>query len=793
MLSVRLKNIFSLKEKKRRRWIYAVFVSLLLLWFWFCLPEPLFSDQYSTVLNAENGQLLGAKITNDGQWRFPECDSIPQRFEKAILYFEDEYFYRHPGINPVSILKAIGQNLKAGKIVRGGSTLSLQVIRLSRKNKPRTIAEKLVEFALALRLEIRYSKKEILNLYASHAPFGGNVVGLEAASWRYFGRSPKLLSWGETATLAVLPNAPALIYPGKNQEKLLTKRNKLLDKLKQKGVIDQQTCELAQIEPLPGEPKPLPQITPHLLDRAIKDGYAQKSIHSTIRPSLQNRVAQIVENHHQILAQNEILNAAALVIEVETGDVLAYVGNTSCNREDAGTQVDIITAPRSSGSILKPFLYALMQKEGMLLPKTLLPDIPTRIAGFNPKNFDKNYDGAVPADNALARSLNVPAVRMLQEYGVERFWVQLKKLNLSTINKPADHYGLSLILGGAEVTLWDLGSSYAGMARQLLHFQKLQSQYDAADLRQASYVSAEKRKLSEKSFSTILEAGPSWITFEALTQMDRPLEGTNWQVFDSSKKIAWKTGTSYGHRDAWAVGINPGYVVAVWVGNADGEGRPGLTGTSAAAPVLFDIFKILPPAGWFEKPYDDLVQLPVCRESGYQASPICEHIDTIWTASNGVKTAVCPYHQLIHLDKPGQYRVNSVCYRVADMVKKSWLVLPPVMEWYYKSKNPYYRTLPPFAPGCQQKEETYMDLIYPEPGTKIYIPLDFGGKMEKTLFVAAHRQPNSTIHWHLDNEYLGSTTDIHQMEVLTNEGFHTLILVADNGEIITRRFEVVGK
>lgn len=793
MLSVRLKNIFSLKHKKKRRWISAAFVSLLILWFWFCLPEPLFNDRYSTVVNADNGQLLAAKIADDGQWRFPECDSIPSKFEKAIIYFEDEYFYRHPGINPVSVLKAVGQNLKAGKIVRGGSTLSLQAIRLSRKNKARTVAEKLLEFALALRLELRCSKKEILNLYASHAPFGGNVVGLEAASWRYFGRSPQLLSWGETATLAVLPNAPALIFPGKNQDKLLAKRNRLLDKLLRKGIIDQQTCDLAQTEPLPSQPKPLPQITPHLLDRAVKDGHSQQNIHSTVRTSLQNRIAQIVDNHHQQLVQNEILNAAALVIEVETGNVLAYVGNTSCVREDAGTQVDIITAPRSSGSILKPFLYALMQKEGLLLPKTLLPDIPTRISGFNPKNFDQKYDGAVPANNALARSLNVPAVRMLQEYGVDQFLTQLKKLNFSSLNQSADHYGLSLILGGAEVSLWDLGSAYAGMARQLTHFRTLQSQYDAADLRPATYISDEKRKPSEKSFASILEAGPSWLTFEALTLMDRPLEGTNWQVFDSSKKIAWKTGTSYGHRDAWAVGINPGYVVAVWVGNADGEGRPGLTGANVAAPIVFDIFKILPASGWFETPFDDLVQLPVCRESGYQASSVCNHIDTAWVAGNGVKTPLCPYHQLVYLDKTEQYRVNSDCYRVSEMVNKPWLVLPPVMEWYYKSKNPYYQTLPPFAPGCQSKEEIYMDLIYPEPGTKIYIPLDFGGKMEKTLFVAAHRQPNATIHWHLDNEYLGSTTDIHQMEVLTTEGFHTLTLVADNGEIINRRFEVVGK
>jgi penicillin-binding protein 1C len=241
------------------------------------------------------------------------------------------------------------------------------------------------------------------------------------------------------------------------------------------------------------------------------------------------------------------------------------------------------------------------------------------------------------------------------------------------------------------------------------------------------------------------------------------------------------------------VGINPDYVLAVWIGNADGEGRPGLTGAAAAAPLLFDIFKMLPSSGWFETPYDDLVRLPVCRETGYQPSPACEQIDTILTARNGVKTMPCPYHQRIHLDKTGRYRVSSDCYRVSDMISKSWLALPPVMAWYYQSKNPYYRSLPPFDPRCREKEETSMDLIYPEPGTQVFIPKDFGGKTEKTLFVAAHRLPGTLIHWHLDQDYLGSTSDLHQMEVMAGIGFHILTLVAENGEIIRRRFQVVGK
>ncbi|MCB0380473.1 MAG: transglycosylase domain-containing protein, partial [Flavobacteriales bacterium] len=264
MLKSKLKSFI-----KGRRKYYLLLFLLLFFWFWLSLPSKLFNDPNSTILEDENGVLLAAKISKDGQWRFPESDSIPQKYAVAVKYFEDEYFDYHLGVNPVSLFRAFKQNFSSSKVISGGSTITMQLIRLSRKGKKRSYFEKLIEVILATRLELSYSKQEILNLYASHAPFGGNVVGLEAASWRYYGRSAHLLSWGEVATLAVLPNAPSLIYPGKNQEKLLVKRNKLLDKLQVKGVLTLEDAMLAKVEPLPNKPFPLPQITPHLLDRMV--------------------------------------------------------------------------------------------------------------------------------------------------------------------------------------------------------------------------------------------------------------------------------------------------------------------------------------------------------------------------------------------------------------------------------------------------------------------------------------------------------------------------------------------
>lgn len=768
-----------LKTKKK----LFYFISLvLLIWFGFCLPNPLFKTPTSTVMVGVQGRLLAAKIANDGQWRFPESDSLPDKFIKAITYFEDEYFYYHPGFNPVSIVRAFKQNISARKVVSGASTISMQTIRLSRKGQKRNVLEKIIEIFQAMRMEISYSKNEIINLYASHAPFGGNVVGLEAASWRYFGRDPTQLSWGEMTALAVLPNAPALIYPGKNQVKLKIKRDRLLNKLNKKGIIDNETCDLAKSEPLPGTPIAIPQLAPHLLNRAIKEENKGKRVITTIDYSLQRKVNTIVEDYHSVLSENEIHNIAVLVLDVKKGIVLSYIGNTNCQQANSGKDVDIITSPRSTGSILKPFLYAFMQQDGAILPHTLISDIPTQIAGYSPKNFSESFDGVVPASEALARSLNIPAVRMLREYSIEKFYTNLKKLSLHTINQPAAHYGLSIILGGAEATLWDLSNAYMGMAQTL---------NGAESIFNANYMKDEVNISQLLGKEKVFEPGAIWNTFEALSTLNRPSQETGWQEFQSSQKIAWKTGTSFGHRDAWSIGITPGYVVGVWVGNADGEGRPGLTGTRVAAPILFKVFKHLPYKNWFQKPDWDLTKATVCKQSGYLASEICKDTRGISISKNGLKTVTCPFHQIVKLDKEKKFRVNSNCYPVSKMQLESWFVLPPIQEWYFKRKNPFYKVLPQFKEDCTEKVFENMDVIYPKDLTKLLIPIELNGRKGKAVFEIAHRNTNTTIFWHLDNTYIGKTKSIHRMEIDSKTGKHKMTLVDDNGETLNFNFEIM--
>lgn len=763
--------------------------------FWLCLPRPLFDDPYSTVLLDRYGELLGARIADDGQWRFPPVDSLPEKYKKAAILYEDRFFYYHPGVNPLSLLRALLHNLKKGEIVSGGSTLTMQVIRLSRKGKARTIPEKIIEIVMATRLELTGSKEEILCLYASHAPFGGNVVGIDAASWRYYGRPPEQLSWAETATLAVLPNAPSLIHPGKNRSLLIQKRNLLLEKLERKGLLDSLDCELAKLEALPDKPFPLPSYTPHLMDRVYTQ-YRGSRVHSSLDASLQQRVSLIIEEHHKQLKHNNIHNACCLVLDTRTGEVMAYVGNThNPYRPEFGGDVDIINAPRSTGSILKPVLYCMMLEEGEILPGTLIPDIPTQYTGYSPKNFTLTYDGAVPARRALARSLNIPAVRMLQTHGFERFYYQLEELGIHTLRYPASHYGLSLILGGAEGSLWEITGVYASMGRVLDRYNQ-SGQYLSDDIHPPVYAYHDKpiKQVNECSANNIhsFSAASLWLTFQSLLDVNRPYSQAGWKSFSSSGKIAWKTGTSFGFRDGWAIGTSPAFTIGVWVGNADGEGRPGLTGIAVAAPILFDIFNTLPQSNWFQSPVNELYPVAICNKSGHLPGPFCPSIDTIYVPARGRASAPCPYHRIIHLSPDGMYRVNSDCRAISGMRHESWFVLPPAQEWYYRAKNPDYRILPQIHPDCKPMDDIeFMEMIYPRHSARIYVPREMDGSMGEIILEAAHRHPSSLIYWHLNETFIGTTRYIHKLGITPKKGNYLLTLVDENGYTLVHRFEII--
>lgn len=769
--------------------------ALLLIAYLLSLPSRLFNDPDSTVLEDRTGQLLSASIAQDGQWRFPEVEEVNAKFEKAIVAFEDKRFWNHPGFDPLAIGRALRQNFRSGHVESGGSTLTMQVIRLSRHDPARSILQKIFETILATRAELRYSKKEILALYAAHAPFGGNVVGIEAACWRYFGTSSKELSWGEAALLAVLPNNPSLIHMTRNRAALLAKRNRLLAKLLQQRQLDTLSYKLAVAEPIPEKPQPLPRLARHLLDRVSQEGFAQKAVRSSIDRGLQERTEQAVQDHHQRLRGNQIHNAAAIVLDVRTGQVLAYVGNAKSGM-DHEEYVDIVRSPRSTGSILKPFLFAAMLNEGKMLPTTLIPDVPTLMGGFSPKNFSRQFDGAVPADMALIRSLNIPAVYELKEYRYEKFYDLLRNMGMTTLHQPADHYGLSLALGGAEGTLWDITGMYASAARVLNNYFEHpgRDRYRKGDFHPPEILVQDSTISVSSEPDSYLNAASLWLTFEALKELYRPGEETGWQHFSSARRIAWKTGTSFGLRDGWAIGVNPAYAVGVWVGNADGEGRPGLTGTEAAAPLMFDIFSSLPGNAWFRQPHSELKEVVVCFKSGQRASAYCESLDTLLVPTAGLSTVPCQYHKAVHLSIDGKYRVHGDCVPLDAMKTVGWFVLPPVQEFYFKAKNLSYRPLPPYKMGCANPSGlASMDLIYPKPNASIYLPLQLDGGSSATVFQATHRNSSAVIYWHVDGLFVGSTHKVHQLTLTPRYGHHLLTLVDDSGESLQRSFKVISK
>lgn len=741
-----------------------------------CLPRELFRVPYSTVVTDRHGQLLGARIAADGQWRFPPRDSVPSKMRRCFICFEDKHFDRHFGVDPLALIRALYQNVRSGHVVSGGSTLTMQVIRLSRQ-QPRTLAEKLIEAILATRLEMRCSKQEILALYASHAPFGGNIVGLDAAAWRYFGHSAESLSWAEAATLAVLPNAPSLIHPGKGREKLLKKRNRLLTRLYEQHFLSESDYSLALNEPLPDAPRPLPQLAPHLVNYF---GKTRNGLHSvtTLDQGLQSQIEALAERWSTEFSRSDIRNLAILVTNLQTNEVIAYCGNTHFGMQE-GSQVDIIRSPRSTGSILKPFLYYAMLNEGMLLPGTLLPDIPVNINGFSPQNFSQEYEGAVPASEALARSLNVPSVVMLQRYGVPKFHDLLQRAGLRNIDRPPSNYGLSLILGGAEATLWDITNAYSRMARSVL------------GLMQTDFQLLLTPPEEECQQTELFHPGASWQTLEALKEVNRP-EEIDWKSISSMYPISWKTGTSNGFRDAWAVGVTPHYAIGVWVGNATGEGKPGLIGARTAGPVLFEVLNLLPAkySAWFPRPEGIYVEAEICPQSGYLRGRFCEDADTILIVPAGMKTEACPYHQPVILTTDGKYRLYEQCTASTPSVRRSWFTLPPVQEWYYRKHHPEYAPLPPLAPGCGEDILTPMQFIYPTYNARIALPLQMDGTRGFLKAELAHNNPMSMVYWHLDEEYIGQTQDFHQITIQPPQGRHTLTAVDNQGNSISTTFYI---
>ncbi|KTB67919.1 penicillin-binding protein 1C [Pseudomonas fluorescens] len=676
------------------RWTLAsLLLVIALLWLadriW---PLPLPKDDLARVVLAEDGTPLWRFADANGVWRYPvQTREVSPYYLDALLTYEDRWFYQHPGVNPLALVRATWQNLTGARVVSGGSTLSMQVARLLDPHS-RTFHGKLRQLWRTAQLEWHLSKEEILNLYLNRAPFGGTLQGVAAASWAYLGKSPSQLTHAEAALLAVLPQAPSRLRPDRHPQRAQDARDKVLRRLAEFQVWPQAAVDEALEEPLLLAPRLEPSLAP-LLARRLNRPDSPPLIRTTLDATLQRRLEDLLLGWRARLPEHT--SAAILVVEEETMAVRAYLGSVDINDAKRFGHVDMISALRSPGSTLKPFLYGMALDEGLIHSESLLQDVPRRYGDYRPGNFSMGFTGAVPASTALSSSLNLPAVQLLEAYGPKRFAAEMRiggvPLALPALAEP----NLALILGGAGSRLEDLVSGYSAFARD----------GKSATLRLQPDDTLRERPL--------LSPGSAWIVRRILSGQARPDRDPRAELVQRPV-LAWKTGTSYGFRDAWAIGVGPRYLIGVWIGRPDGTPVPGQYGLASAAPLMLQVHDVLTNRDSQRgitapvKPVPANVGVAaICWPLGQPMSrsdPNCRRQRFAWTLDNTVPPTLQALDQPLSVGLMESVWVNSKGLRVdahcPGAEPRSIALWPaPLEPWLPRAERREAR-IPAADPGC---------------------------------------------------------------------------------------------
>lgn len=733
----------------------------------FPLPTGKLNPPSSTLLLDKEGNLLRAFLAPDDMWRLRvESDEISTLLKQAVLAFEDRHFAYHPGVNLISIARAAIANLRAGKIVQGGSTITMQVARLM-EPKERTIGSKLFELWRALQLEVHYSKEEILTFYFNLAPYGGNLVGVGAAARVYFNKPPDQLSPGEAALLAAIPNSPNRYRPDLFRQQATLARDKVLKLMQAQGVITTVALKQAEAEPVPGRRFDLPFEAPHLAEYLRSRHAATERLESTIDLPLQ-RLAEIkLREHLRPLSECGISNGAVVIIDNRTQAVRALVGSQDFFADIGAGQVNGALAPRSPGSALKPFVYALAIGNGTVSSRSLLHDVPVDYSGYQPVNYNESYDGAVAVEDALIRSLNVPAINLAAMLGGERLYDALKQGGLTTLDRPWPQYGLPLVLGGCEVSLLELTNLYATFA-------------NTGNYRPYRLLATEPETKGKPLFS---EAA-AFIVTDILSRLRRPELPAVWDAAISIPKVAWKTGTSLGKRDAWSIGYTPDYTVGVWVGNFDGKGNPRIVGAEAAAPILFSMFEALVSEGemrWFIQPHSVGVR-QVCAASGMPATERCAATVEELYVEGVSPNQPCTMHELIIVDHTTGERLCNHCrdgHQYDERVITRW---PTAIATWMTRNGCLLDEIPEHNPRCAVIAAGDAPLIV-SPSDKAEFKIRREAKIEfqQILLDASVANDTHTIYWFLDRKLVSSGSPKKKIFITPTVGTHTLICMDDAG------------
>lgn len=717
-----------------------------------------------------HGELLSVLISRDGYFRMStQRREIPDLFVEALLTHEDRYFYDHPGVNPLAIVRAAVSNIRAGGVVSGGSTITMQLARMLER-RDRTLWTKMIEAFRALQLEWRYDKDEIIEFYLALAPYGGNLEGLSAASYFYFGKAPSMLSVGETALLVGLPQSPNRYRPDQHPVAAREMRDHVLQEMRENGLIDADQLKRAKAEPLPTQRNEAAQLAVHTAWSLRLAHPGRTQIRTTLDRNIQQRTAQVLSGYVETLKAYGISNASSVVIDNQTREVVAIVGSTDYfDRERLGAN-DGARMVRSPGSTLKPFLYALGFELGLISEKTILYDIPVNYGGYSPENYAKNFRGLVTVREALTDSLNVVAVNLTREVGLERLHALLQAGGLSGLKEDAAYYGLPLILGGVEVSLLDLTNLYATLAQGGV--------YRPYRLVESDPAGTPKRLLSPEAV---------WLVTHILTDVERPDFPQSWSFARNRATVAWKTGTSYGHQDAWSVGYTPRFTIGVWVGNFDSRPASHLAGSKVAAPLLFDLFQALEDSGdrrWFAKP-EQVRERQVCRSCGRLPTPACRSFTTEYYIA-GVKgpanEAYCRVPQLIAVDRrtgaPAGDRTPA-----AAVERKVFDIWPSRMASFLARHGVPVDRVPPYDPGNMAGEAYYPpEILSPVADAIYYRRLDHLALDDHAIKLsAAVTNRIRTVSWFLDGKLIYQGSPWKDRLINPPPGDHHLRLVDDVG------------
>lgn len=753
---------------KRRKWLLgaALVPMLSFAGFWvldWLFPLPPTQKDFAVTVLDRNGEPLRTFADKQGVWRYPvRLDQVSPKYVQALLNYEDRWFYQHPGVNPLALARAAGQRLWHGRFVSGGSTLTMQVARIIDPHS-KDFWGKSKQMFRALQLEYHYSKDEILTFYLNTAPFGGTVEGVAAASHRYLGKSPKHLTWSEAALLAVLPQSPSRYRPDKYPEKAFQAKNKVLTRLSEFGVISEALLAQNASEHLPQWLYAKPMNAP-LLSRRVVAETQQSVVQTTIDADLQRQVEALLAAQANTLPKHNSI--AAMVVNSQTMEVLVYAGSAEFLNQQRYGHVDMASAWRSPGSTLKPFLYGIAMDQGLIHSQSLLADAPYRYDGYAPGNFDGMYRGAVSTQEALQQSLNLPAVQVLHALGPGKFHAALKSAQVPLRLPSGATPSLATILGGTATTLESLMQAYAALNRE----------GRTASLKyQANQQSSERHLLSPQA---------AWIVRTMLANQPRP--GLNPQYLDYNKRrpIAWKTGTSYGFRDAWAVGVTPEYIVGVWVGRPDGTPTVGQYGANTAAPLLFQLADLLPQKNHnFGAAPVGVSQQTICWPLGTLASKQQpEHchkqlqawvIDAIAPVTLATPADYRGLLETVYTSPDGNFQTTLACNPSAKAVKKaSW---PKGLEPWLDS-----RAQLAWQPGCPKPTSlnNHITLL----GYEDNATLKPASGMQKVATKFTPQGAEGQVRWFVNNQLLATTQGLqpwqHEFEKL---GRYNLMVVDDFG------------